>query len=495
MRPDRGNDAIVVGSGPNGLAAAVTLARAGLRVRVVEGADEPGGGCRTAPLTLPGFSHDVCSAVHPLAAVSPFFSDFGLAARGVRLLAPRVAFAHPLERGQAAAVTGSVADTAAGLGPDGAAYRRLLGPLVRDAGYLLPAILGPIRSLPARPVTMARFALPGLLPASALVKTFRGEQARALLAGVAAHAMLPLTAPLTSAFGLMLTITAHVAGWPVVAGGSGQITAALLADLASLGGQVETGHRVASLSELPAARAIVLDVTPLEFMALAGSRLGAAARRALSRFRYGPGVCKVDWALAGPVPWQAPACRETVTVHVAGTFADVARSEAEVASGRLPERPYVIVVQPGVADPGRAPEGRRTLWAYCHVPGGSPADMSGRIEAQIERFAPGFRDLILARAVRTAVDIERYNPSYVGGDINAGAATVRQTLLGPAVRWNPYRTAVPGVYLCSAATPPGGGVHGMCGYWAARTVLADLGAERTGLGAALAAPGRRAGQP
>ncbi len=474
MHADSSADAIVVGSGPNGLAAAVTLARAGLRVRVVEGADEPGGGCRTAPLTLPGFSHDVCSAVHPLAAVSPFFRDFGLAARGVRLLAPRVAFAHPLDGGQAAVVTGSVDDTAAGLGPDGAAYRRLLGPLVRDAGYLLPQLLGPLRSLPARPVAMARFALPGLLPASVLSRAFRGEQARALLAGVAAHAMLPLTAPLTSAFGLMLTITAHVAGWPVVAGGSGQITGALLADLISLGGQVDTGRWVSSLGDLPPARVVMLDVTPLQFTAMAGARLGARERRGLRRFRYGPGVCKVDWALAGPVPWLAPACHEAATVHVAGSFADVARSEADVAAGRLPERPYAIVVQPGVVDPGRAPDGCRALWGYCHVPGGSPADMSGRIEAQIERFAPGFRDLILARSVRSAAEIERYNPSYVGGDINAGAATVRQTLLRPAPQWNPYRTSVPGVYLCSASTPPGGGVHGMCGYWAARTALADL---------------------
>src|SRR5579875_3229905 len=296
--------------------------------------------------------------------------------------------------------------------------------------------------------------------------------------------------PLTSAFGLMLTITAHVAGWPVVAGGSGQITGALLADLISLGGQVDTGRWVSSLGDLPPARVVMLDVTPLQFTAMAGARLGARERRGLRRFRYGPGVCKVDWALAGPVPWLAPACHEAATVHVAGSFADVARSEADVAAGRLPERPYAIVVQPGVVDPGRAPDGCRALWGYCHVPGGSPADMSGRIEAQIERFAPGFRDLILARSVRSAAEIERYNPSYVGGDINAGAATVRQTLLRPAPQWNPYRTSVPGVYLCSASTPPGGGVHGMCGYWAA----GRHGGRRRAAGPPARPPGRSAAE-
>lgn len=467
--------AIVVGSGPNGLAAAVTLARAGLPVQVIEGAETAGGGCRTEPLTLPGFQHDVCSAVHPLAAVSPFFQRFDLASHGVVLRTPTVAFAQPLDGGRAAAVAGSVADTAAGLGADAGPYRRLLGPLVRDLPLTLPAILAPLRPVPRHPLALARFGASGLLPASLLARRFQTEEARALLAGVAAHAMMPLSAPVTGAFGLLLTMAAHVVGWPVMAGGSARLTGALVAELRSLGGEVETGRWVRSLEELPPARAVLLDVTPRQLLALAGPRLAGWHRRALAAYRYGPGVCKADWALSGPVPWQAEACRQAGTVHLGGTLAEVARSESEVAAGRLPERPFCIVAQPGVVDPSRAPEGCHPLWAYCHVPAGFAGDASGLIEAQIERFAPGFKDLILARSVRTAADMERYNPNYVGGDINAGAGTLLQTVLRPAPRWNPYRTPLAGVYLCSAATPPGGGVHGMCGEGAARTVLADLG--------------------
>jgi phytoene dehydrogenase-like protein len=468
-------DAIVVGSGPNGLAAAVTLARAGLRVRVIEGAATPGGGCRTEELTLPGFQHDVCSAVHPLAGASPFFTGTDLAARGVRLLTPKVAFAHPLDGGRAGAVAGSVDETAGGLGPDGSSYRRLVGPLARDFPLILPTILAPLRSPPGHPLAMARYGLEGLPPASILSRRFRGDEARAVIAGAAAHAMLPLTEALTSAFALLFLMTAHAVGWPVVEGGSARLIDALVGELTSLGGQVETGRWVQDLSSLPSARAVLLDVTPRQFVALAGGRLPARERRALERFRYGPGVCKVDWALSGPVPWQAPACREAGTVHVCGEFADVARSESDVAAGRHPERPFCLVAQPGVVDPSRAPAGKHTLWGYCHVPSGSTVDMTDRIEAQIERFAPGFRDLILARSVRTAAEMEQHNPNYVGGDISSGAGTLRQTVFRPTARWNPYRTALSGVYLCSASTPPGGGVHGMCGSWAARTALADLG--------------------
>jgi phytoene dehydrogenase-like protein len=468
-------DAIVVGSGPNGLAAAVTLARAGLRVHVIEGADTPGGGCRTEELTLPGFWHDVCSAVHPLAGASPFFAGTDLAARGVRLLTPKVAFAHPLDGGRAAAVAGSVLQTAEELGPDGAAYRRAIEPLVRDMPLTLPTILGPLRSVPRHPVAMARYGLPGLLPASVLARRFRQQEAKVLIAGTAAHAMLPLTAPLTSAFAALFLMTAHTVGWPVVDGGSARIIDALAGELESLGGRVETDRWVGSLDRLPPARAVLLDVTPRQFIALAGGRLQVWERRALERFRYGPGVCKVDWALSGPVPWDAAACREAGTVHVGGTFDEVARSESDVAAGRHPEAPFCLVTQAGVVDPGRAPEGKQTLWGYCHVPSGSTVDMSGRIEAQIERFAPGFRDLILARSVRTAAGMERYNPNDVGGDVSGGAATLRQTFFRPTARWNPYRTSLRGVYLCSSSTPPGGGVHGMCGDWAARTALADLG--------------------
>jgi phytoene dehydrogenase-like protein len=464
----------VVGSGPNGLAAAVTLARAGLSVHVIEGASTPGGGCRTEELTLPGFRHDVCSAVHPLAGASPFFTGTDLAARGVRLLTPKVALAHPLDGGRAAAVAGSVAETAAQLGPDGHGYRRLLEPLVRDTPLILPTVLGPLRAVPGHPVAMARFGAEGLAPASLLSRRLRGQEAKALFAGAAAHTVQPLTAPLTSAFGLLLLMIAHSAGWPLVAGGSARITDALAAELASLGGRVETGRWVRTLGDLPRARAVLLDVTPRQFLALAGGRLPARQRRALGRFRYGPGACKLDWALSGPVPWQAPACGQAGTVHVGGTFAEVARSESDVAAGRHPERPFCLVAQPGVVDPGRAPDGKHTLWGYCHVPSGSTVDMTDRIEAQIERFAPGFRDLILARSVRTAAELERHNPNYVGGDITGGAGTLGQTIFRPTPRWNPYRTGLPGVYLCSASTPPGGGVHGMCGLWAARTALADL---------------------
>jgi phytoene dehydrogenase-like protein len=468
-------DAIVVGSGPNGLAAAVTLARAGLRVHVIEGAATPGGGCRTEDLTLPGFRHDVCSAVHPLAGVSPFFTGTDLAARGARLLTPKVAFAHPLDGGRAGAVAGSVDETAGGLGPDGRAYRRLIGPLVRDFPLILPTVMAPLRSVPGHPLAMARYGLEGLPPVSVLARRFRGPEVRALLAGTSAHAFLPLTAPLTSAFGLLFLMTAHAVGWPVVEGGSARIVDALVGELTSLGGSVETGRWVQDLGSLPAARAVLLDVTPRQFVAMAGSRLSARDRRELQRFRYGPGVCKVDWALAGPVPWQAPACREAGTVHVCGDFADVARSESEVAAGRHPERPFCLVAQPGVVDPSRAPAGKQALWGYCHVPSGSTVDMTERIEAQIERFAPGFRDLILARSVRTAAEMQQHNPNYIGGNIDGGAGTLWQTVFRPTIRWNPYRTGLRGVYLCSASTPPGGGVHGMCGHWAARTALADLG--------------------
>ena len=347
-------DALVVGSGPNGLAAAITLARAGLHVRLIEGSDTPGGGCRTGELTLPGFRHDICSAVHPLAASSPFFNSIDLVARGVTLCTPKVAFAHPLDGGRAAAVAGSVDETAASLGRDAGAYRRLLGPLVRDTGLTLPEILAPIRSVPRHPLAMARFGLDGLPPATVVARRFRTEEARGLFAGVAAHSMLPLSAPVTSAFGLLLMMAAHTVGWPVVEGGSARLTGALLAELAALGGEVETGHWVRSLDELPPARVVLLDVTPRQLIAMAGDRLTGTHRAALSRFRYGPGVCKVDFALSGPVPWAAPACREAGTVHLGGTFAEVApqrgRRGRRAAPGApvLPGRP----ARRGRPDPG-----------------------------------------------------------------------------------------------------------------------------------------------
>ncbi len=469
----RALDAVVVGAGPNGLAAAITLARAGLTVTVFEGTGTPGGGCRTEELTLPGLKHDVCSAVHPLAAASPFFRSLDLPAHGVTLLAPPVAFAHPLDGGRAGAVTGSVASTAAGLGPDAAAYERLLGPLTADADKILAAFLAPIRSLPVHAGPL-RFLLSGLLPASVLARRFSTPQARALLAGASAHSFLPLTAPVSGGYGVLLTMLAHHAGWPVVQGGSGRLTDAMVGELESLGGTVVTGQWISSLRDLPPARVTMLDVTPRQVATIAGPDLPAGYARALTRFRYGPGIFKIDWALSGPVPWTAEACQSAGTVHLGGSLPEIASAEAEVTAGRHPERPFCIVAQPGVVDPSRAWAGRQVLWGYCHVPIGSTIDMTARIEAQIERFAPGFRDLVVARATRTAAEIESYNPNYIGGDINGGQATLWQTLFRPVPRWNTYRTPLPGVYLCSSSTPPGGGVHGMCGLWAARTALADL---------------------
>jgi phytoene dehydrogenase-like protein len=468
----------VVGAGPNGLVAALTLVRAGLTVEVLEAADEPGGGCRTAALTLPGFRHDVCSAVHPMLLASPAFADLDLAARGVRLRAPAVAFAHPLDEGRAVHVGGSVGDVAHALGRDGRSYARTFGPVVRDIDKILPAFLGSMRSVPVHPLASGLFALRGLVSAERVARRFETDEGRAIVAGTAAHSMLPLTATLSGVFPPLFTALAHRHGWPVIEGGTQALVSALVAELSARGVPIRTGCLVKQLSDLPPARAMVLDVTPRQLLELAGEAVPRHYGKALARFRYGPGVCKVDWALSGPVPWTADACARSATVHVGGTFEEIARGEAAVNAGRHPDRPFCLVVQPGVVDATRAPQGRQTLWAYCHVPNGSDVDMTGRMEAQIERFAPGFRDLVLARSSFTAAQEEAHNPSYVGGDISAGAATLRQMLFRPTAQWNPYRTALSGVYLCSASTPPGGGVHGMCGRGAAHTVLKDLGLRR-----------------
>jgi phytoene dehydrogenase-like protein len=471
--PTSAPDAVVVGSGPNGLAAALTLARAGLGAHVYEGADTPGGGCRTEELTLAGFAHDVCSTVHPLLAASPFFTEEPLA--GLSLKRPEIAFAHPLDGGRAAAVSGSVEQTAMMLGEDARAYRRIFAKLVKDADAIVPSVLAPLLSPPTHPLAMARFGLVGLWPTMVLARPFKTDEGRALLAGLGAHSMRPLEAPGTGAFALLLGVLAHAVGWPVVEGGSARIVDAMIAELRDAGGEVHTGRWIADLGELPRARVTLLDVAPRYLRELAGRRLPRRYDRALRRFEYGPGIFKMDWALDGPVPWQAETCRSAPTLHIGGTLEEIARSESDVAAGRHSERPFCIAVQPCVADPTRAPQGKQTFYAYCHVPSGSTVDMSERIEAQIERFAPGFRDRILARNSVTAVDTERHNPNYVGGDINAGAATLRQTVLRPTASLRPYRTPLRGVYLCSSSTPPGGGVHGMCGRGAARAALGELG--------------------
>lgn len=465
-------DAIVVGAGPNGLAAAITLARAGRTVRVYEAADEPGGGTRTAELTLPGFRHDRCSTILPLTIASPFFASIDLAAHGVELVQPDAPVAHPLDGGRAVVLERSVAATGAGLGgDDGRAWRRLFGPLVRDAGQLGPEILGPVVHVPRHPLALARFGLPALRSAVGLARgRFDGEEARALFAGIAAHSMLRLDRPLSASFGLVLGLYAHAVGWPMVRGGADGVARALVAELEAAGGELVLGRRITDLRDVPAARVVLLDVVPRQLVAIAGDRLSPRTRRAAERFRHGPGIFKVDWALDGSVPWTADGARRAATVHLGGAIEEIARSEADVAAGRHPDRPYVLFVQYAPWDPTRAPAGKTTAWAYCHVPAGSSVDMTGRIEAQVERFAPGFRDRILARATHGPADVERHDENYVGGDINGGIQDIRQLILRPWPAIDPYRIA-DGLYLCSSSTPPGGGVHGMSGYHAARSAL------------------------
>ncbi len=467
-------DAVVVGSGPNGLAAAITLAQAGCSVLVLEAADAVGGGLRSAELTLPGFVHDICSTVHPLGAASPVFRPLGLERLGLTFVYPPAPLAHPLDDGQAVLVDAAIETTAARLGSDAEAYRRLWSPLIADSAALLSDALGPLR-WPAHPLRLARFGVQALQPAATLARRrLRTTAGQALFAGLAAHAILPLEWPATAAFGLVLGMLAHAVGWPVVRGGSQRFAEALAACLRGLGGQIVTGHRVASLVQLPSARATLLDVTPRQFIHMAGDRLPPGYRRRLARFQYGPGVFKLDYVLDSPVPWRAPECTAAATVHIGGSLEEIALAERLVWRGQHPERPFVLLVQPSLFDPTRAPAGKHTVWAYCHVPHGSNEDMTARVEAQIERFAPGFRERILARSARTPAALEAYNPNYVGGDINGGAQHWRQLFTRPTARVSPYTTPLPGVYLCSSSTPPGGGVHGMCGWYAARAALRRL---------------------
>jgi phytoene dehydrogenase-like protein len=474
--PER--DAVVVGSGPNGLAAAIELARAGLSVLVVEGADTAGGGCRSAALTLPGFTHDVCSTVYPMAAASPFLRALPLDRFGLEWAHPPAPFAHPLDGGAAAVFHRSVDETAAGLGPDADAYRRLMGPLVRAADGLFADLLGPPFTVPRHPLAALRFGLPGLRSGRGFAEAyFQTPEARALWAGVAAHAVIPLESRPGGAIALMMALAGHAHGWPVARGGAQALTDALVGYLRSLGGEVESGRWVRSLADLPPAKAVLFDTSPRQLVAAAGDQLPARYVRRLAKYRHGPGVFKVDWALSGPVPWAAPAVRGAGTVHVGGTLDEISAAERAPFDGRHTDKPFVLFVQPTAADPSRAPAGKHVGWGYCHVPNGGTEDMLDRIEAQVERFAPGFRDLILARHVTTAAAMERYNPNYVGGDISGGVTDLWQLFTRPVAALDPYRTPNPKLYLCSSSTPPGGGVHGMGGWAAARSVLRRLGAK------------------
>ncbi|MGH9455628.1 MAG: phytoene desaturase family protein [Terriglobia bacterium] len=474
-------EALVIGSGPNGLAAAITLAKAGCSVLVYEAETTIGGGARSAELTLPGYIHDVCSAIHPMALASPFFRTLPLAAHGLEWIQPPVPLAHPLDDGSAILLERSIESTSAGLGSDAASYRRLMTRLASDWSDLEPILLGPLR-LPHHPIALARFGKSALRPASRLAKTlFKGERARALFAGLAAHSMLPLERVPSAAFGLILGVTAHTVGWPLPRGGAQRIADALASYLRSLGGEIVTNTKVVSLDELPPAPIILCGVTPRQLLTIADRRLSPGFRRKLRQYRYGPGAYKIDWALDTPIPWKAAECSRSGTVHVGGTLEEIADSERSVWQWNHPERPFVLLAQPSLFDSTRAPEGKHTAWAYCHVPHASDFDMTERIERQIERFAPGFGRHILARNVMPPARLEQHNRNLIGGDINGGVQDLRQLFARPTLRL--YSTSARGLYICSSSTPPGGGVHGMCGYFAARKALHDAGGKfhsRTG---------------
>ncbi len=467
-------DAVVVGAGPNGLAAAVQLARNGLSVHVIEALETPGGGATTEPLIRDDVFHDVCSSVHPLGIGSPFFRSLPLAEYGLEWVHPPAPLAHPLEGDDAAVLERDIDETARSLGPDGQAWLDLFAPLVERADELMPNILAPLR-WPPNPLLMARFGILALQSGSALARRrFRGERARALFAGCAAHSLAPLDTSPTAAFGLTLIAAGHAYGWPFARGGSSAIVNALLAYLRELGGTIECSNPVTSLDELPPARVVLLDLTPRLVLEVAGPKLSGRYRRALERYRLGPGVCKVDWVLSEPIPWRAPDCRRAGTVHVGGTLEAIERAEAASWDGTQPDHPFIVAAQPSIIDDTRSPDGIHTAWAYCHVPNDSTRDMTDVIEGEIERVAPGFRDVIIGRSTRTAHELGETHRNFVGGDIAGGAMTLTQLFMRPIVAPTPYRTSIPGVYICSCATPPGGGVHGMCGYHAAETALDDL---------------------
>ncbi|HEY8903857.1 MAG TPA: NAD(P)/FAD-dependent oxidoreductase [Chthoniobacterales bacterium] len=468
-------DALVIGAGPNGLAAAITLARAGCSVHLIEANAVVGGGIRSGEATLPGYVHDHCATSFPLAAASPFFRSLALEEFGLEWIHPEIAVAHPSEGGHAACLYHSVEQTAETLGRDGAAYSRFIEPFVRQWDRLVPEVLGPVFHVPRHPLALARFGLVSIRSARGLARgKFRDDAARALIGGIGAHSFMSLDSPASAAFSVMLAAAGHAGGWPFARGGARHIADALVASLIRLGGTIQTDTKVVSLEQLPKTRITIFDVTAWQFLRIAGDRLPQGYGRHLERFRRGPGVFKLDYALSHPVPWTATECRRAGIVHLGGTLEELAISEREVASGCVPERPFVLVAQASLFDSLRAPAGRHTLWAYCHVPNGSTHDMTMRIEAQIERFAPGFRDCVLERTKSSPADFQNGNANLVGGDVCGGAMDIAQLISRPVPGTNPYRTPLPGVYLCSASTAPGGGVHGMCGWHAARAALRDV---------------------
>ena len=466
-------DAIVVGSGPNGLAAAITMQRAGLSVLLLEAKDTIGGGMRTAELTLPHFAHDVCSAIHPLAAASPFFKSIPLEQFGLKLIYPNIAAAHPFDDGKAAALYPSVEQTARALGEDEQAYQKLMAPIVKDWPQLTEDILAPLH-FPKHPIEMVRFGLKAITSADFLAKRFHSKEAKGLWAGMAAHSMLPLSYAASSAIGLVLMASAHTQGWPLTEGGSNAIAKALASYFVSLGGVIETNFYVRSLDQLPSSHAVLLDVTPKQLLEIAGDKFSSLYKNQLEHYRYGVGVFKIDWALDKPIPFTASECREAGTIHLGNTFEEIATSEKLTAQGKHPEQPFVLLAQQSLFDASRAPEGKHTAWAYCHVPNGSAIEMTEQIEKQVERFAPGFRNLVLARHTMNTSQMEAYNSNYIGGDINGGMIDIKQLFTRPALRLSPYKTSAKGIYICSSSTPPGGGVHGMCGFHAAKKALQDV---------------------
>src|SRR5436190_3493841 len=474
MKPEkRDYDAVIVGSGPNGLAAAILMQQHGLSVLLIEGKDTTGGGMRTAELTLPGFKHDICSAIHPMAAASPFFKTMPLKKFGLEFIAPPVAVAHPFDDGTAAVLTQSIKETAQLLGSDEQAYLKIIGPILKNWPIIEKDVLAPLH-FPKHPYAFAGFGLKALLSANSMSKRFETKEAKGLWAGLAAHSILPLTHLTTAAIGLVLAIAAHSVSWPMPQGGSQSIADALSNYFTSLGGKIETGFYVKSLQQLPSSHAVLFDVDPKQLLQIGGNSFSSIYQWQLKRYRYGMGVFKIDWALDGSIPFKAEQCRQAGTVHIGNTLEEIKAGEQETWNGRHFEKPFVLLAQQSLFDATRAPVGKHTAWAYCHVPSGSEKDMTEIIEKQVERFAPGFRERIIGRHTMNTKQLETYNANYAGGDIIGGAADITQLFTRPALRFSPYRSSAKGIYICSAFTPPGGGVHGMCGFHAAQRVLKDI---------------------